>query len=123
MPALRRNRLSEAPVDIAGTTGTAGHNWPAIFSIAPMTSGRIGEGGLGSGQFRRFSVTFSPAKYASVRSTAAASSFGSKRELIVALPRCGRAFAAWPPSIIVTTQVVRSCAFQPGRAVPSWPSG
>ena len=70
MPTPRRNRLSETPGDMTGTTGTDGHICPATFSIAPMTSGRIGDGGLGCEAFTRVSVTFSPAREARVRSTA-----------------------------------------------------
>ena len=35
---------------------------------------------------------------------------GMIRQLTLAIASCGSAFTAWPPSSIVATQVVRSCA-------------
>src|SRR5688572_24701424 len=39
---------------------------------------------------------------------------GSIRQLTFAFTRCGNAFGACPPSIMLTMQVVRSVAFQDG---------
>jgi len=76
-----------------------------------MTSPDRGEAGPGSAE--EITETWIPSSAMTRRiaaSTSAGTSSGSMRQLTVARARWGRAFSAWPPSSIVATQVVRSCA-------------
>ncbi|MCY1522523.1 hypothetical protein D9M68_573810 [compost metagenome] len=111
MPALRKKRLSVAPVLMAGTTGTPGHiccvSVSTVFTRSPFS----GEAGLRSGlPMLRTTILSLPTAWVSRRSTSSGSSCGRMRQLTVALADCGSAFSAWPACTIVATQVVRSCA-------------
>ena len=111
MPALRRYRLSVAPVLIVGTTGTPGHSSFVTRSIALSTSGRSGEGGLGLGSLIGvIEIRSSLTTLTSVCRIASAVSVGRMRQLTVARAVCGNAFSACPASSIVATQVVRIVA-------------
>src|SRR5579871_2406332 len=108
---LRRYRPSVAPVSMSGTIGNA----PQIDAVTELitlstAAGRI-DGGLAtavSGSVNATAVSATTER--SVCSIVDASTPGMMRQLIVAVARCGRALRAWPPSSIVATQVVRSCA-------------
>src|SRR5262245_21829759 len=111
MPALRRYRLSVAPVLITGTTGTPGHIAAVIASTGRITSAVSGDGGLGFAS-RTGAMVIRPSlttltRVSRVRS---AVSVGRMRQLTVARAVCGKAFSACPASIIVATQVVRIVA-------------
>src|SRR5499426_3917038 len=111
MPALRKYRLSVAPVLITGTTGTPGHICSVTVSIGFITSAESGEGGLGLGSLIGVIVTrLSLMTLTKVSRVCSAVSVGRMRQLTVARAVCGNAFSACPASSIVATQVVRIVA-------------
>src|SRR5689334_9161977 len=111
MPTLRRYRLSVAPVDMVGMTGSPGHMATVTRSTVPMNSVVNGEGGLGLGGATIATAIWSSASTRTrVCSTSSIESLGSTRQFTVALAVWGSALLAWPPLIRVATQVVRSWA-------------
>src|SRR5881398_139861 len=102
MPAFRRYNPSVAPVPIIGTTTTPGHIVFVVDSIAPITSGVNGDGGLGLAWSTKATVMFGSANtVVNVSLTAAGGSTGRIRQLTFAVAVCGSAFGACPPFSIV----------------------
>src|ERR1039458_225736 len=101
--------LSLAPGLISGSTATPGH----IECVTPSTivrmAGAGGESGAGLAGVTTLTPIFGSATAARIAAaTESTDSPGITRHCTVARARCGRAFSACPPSIIVVVQVVRS---------------
>ena len=98
-------------MDIVGTTGMSPNISFVNFSTAPITSGRISDGGEA-----RFSVLVSttatmagsPTTFCSAACTDALVAVGAMRQFTLASASCGSALGACPPLSMVATQVVRS---------------
>src|SRR5437762_2261591 len=106
-----------APVSICGMTGTPGHIRRVTFSTGPIISGVSGDGLAGTAVLSLIGVTRTESSATTRTSVALISpgaSPGIMRQLTMARARWGSALGAWPPSSIVGTQVVRSCALYIG---------
>src|ERR1035441_3900123 len=100
--------LSLAPGLISGSTTTPGH----IECVPPSTIARMAGAGCESGAglpgVMTLTAIFGSATAARIApATESSDSPGIARHCTVARARCGRAFSACPPSIIVVVQVVR----------------
>src|SRR3569833_44844 len=115
MPAAVRYRPSVAPVDWVGRIGVPGHISFETCLIGPMISGVSGGGGpAGLGVPSAVTVTLgSPAAWIRAWRTLSTDWPGKMRQFTMALARWGRALSAWPPMIMVATQVVREDECQP----------
>ena len=81
----------------------------SAFCAAARKSARIGDAGEAIESSPETAVTFKPGVAAIFSSAARISSRlwpGKIRQLTLAVARWGKAFCAWPPEIIVGTQVV-----------------
>src|SRR5437773_902649 len=104
--------LSEAPADICGSTATPGQIVWTTASTWAISAGVSAVSGLGMPPGRAVSFSDGSATApASARCTASGDSPGIARHWMVARARCGSAFCAWPPSIMVAVQVLRSRMF------------
>src|SRR6201997_2989320 len=121
--------LSLAPDDMPGNTGTPVRDAAIALSIAATRSGGRAEAAVAAEPAVTSANVISGS--AASRSSSAMISDrgwpGKIRQLMLALARCGRAFRAWPPWIMVTTQVVPMVPTVEGLArrvaIAAWSSG
>src|SRR5215207_9796778 len=94
-----------------GTIGTGPHIDVTIERIVASNDGGSADGGLGGAVSAAVTTTaVSATTRRIVRSTSRMSSPGRIRQFTVACTRCGSAFTACPPLIMVVMHVVRSIA-------------
>src|SRR5438045_4636852 len=109
MPAARKNMPSVAPADITGTIGRPGKRACTALLTAASTSGRSGEAGesIAPSLARVTVAPGSAITRTTVWRTSSDGTPGKIRQFTLADTFWGRALVAWPPWIIVATQVVR----------------
>ena len=100
--------LSSAPALISGSTTNPGHMERVTCSSIARIAGVGGESGAGVAGLTTLTAIFGSASVAVMAAaTDSCDSAGITRHCTRARARCGRAFSACPPSIIVAVQVVR----------------
>src|ERR1700759_1148155 len=117
MPTGVRKAPSVAPAVSTGITGTPGQILAASALMGSMIGGVSGGGTLAIGlrALAMVTVTFgSPTSCTRTSRTCSGVVPGKIRQLMFAVARWGRGVVAWPPAIIVATQVVCSMPLYAG---------